>query len=172
MAMQVEQTTESASALRLARFTGSFAGKLDAKGRVVVPTEFRAQLGSPDVWVFPSLTDEVLQLGPQRLVDDLLSLVSGNDVYDEDRWLLEEQITSGALRLTIDDTGRISLPKEFQAHAKLDGAVGFAGRDWHFVLAPKSYLDAQRERAAAAALRNRDTLKARQLPSVRGGSKS
>lgn len=171
MAVQDQQTTKSDSALRAARFTGSFTGKLDAKGRVVIPTEFRAQLSAPEVWVFPSLTDAVLQLGPQRMVDDLLELVSGNDVYDEDRWLLEEQITGGTLRLSIDDTGRASLPKEFQLHAELSGAVGFAGRDWHFILAPKSFLDAQREKAAAAALRNRDTLKARQLPSVRGGRK-
>lgn len=172
MTVQGEQTIESASALDAARFTGSFAGKLDAKGRVVIPTEFRAQLGRPEVWVFPSLTDDLLQLGPQSMIDDLLDLVSGNDVYDEDRWLLEEQITGGTVRLSIDDTGRVSLPKELQLHAHLEGAVAFAGRDWHFVLALKSHHDSQRERAAAAALRHRDTLKARQLPSVRAGKKS
>lgn len=171
MAAEEAELSVQGGALGAARFTGRYLGKVDAKGRVVIPTEFRQRLGASEVYAFPSLTDEVLQLGPAGMVEDLLAAVAGHDVYDEDRWLLEEEITAGVLRLGIDDTGRVSLPKELRAFAKLEGPVGFSGRGWHFVLASAPALDDQRAKAREAALRNKETLRVRMLPSVQAGRK-
>lgn len=165
------QIVERHDALRAARFSGRFDGKLDSKGRIVVPADFRQLLAAPQIHVFQSLTEPVIQCGPASLMDDLLEAVAGQDVYDEDRWALEDEITGGVQPLPIDDTGRTSLPKDFREFAKLEGPIAFAGRGWHFILAPKAYLDDRRARAREAADRNRDTLRARMLPSVQAGRK-
>ncbi|MEM9809686.1 MAG: hypothetical protein AAF788_00515 [Pseudomonadota bacterium] len=161
-----ESLAHQAVDARPSRFTGRYPGKVDAKGRIVVPPEFRAQLGKPELFLFPSLIEPVLQGGDERLVDDLLDALSGLDVYDEERWVLEEEITSGVMRLGIDDTGRASVPKDLRTHGGLEGSIAFAGRGQHFILARTDYLDARREAARAAALKNRETLKARTLPSI------
>lgn len=171
MAAEGEVLAAGISARSAARFTGRYPGRLDAKGRVVIPTEFRQRLEAAEVYCFASLTEGVVQCGGSDLVDQLLETVRGQDVYDEDRWALEEAITAGVLRLSIDDTGRAVLPRSLKDHAGLDGPAGFAGRGQHFVLARADYLDARAEAAKAAALRNRDTLRARMLPSVQAGRK-
>lgn len=158
-------------ALGPARFTGRYSGRIDTKGRVLIPPEFRQRLGASEVYAFPSMTGAAIQLGPESLVDDLLAAVAGHDVYDEDRWLLEDEITGGVQRLGIDETGRVSLPKELRTHAGLDGPLGFAGRGWHFVLATAEALDRQRAKAREAAARHQETLRARMLPSVQAGRK-
>ncbi|NNU15058.1 hypothetical protein HK107_01805 [Parvularcula sp. ZS-1/3] len=172
MATVEGQVTERGDLRAAARFTGRFPGKLDTKSRVVIPTEFRQQLVAPEVYAFPSLTEDVLQLGTAEMLADLLEAIAGQDVYDEDRWLIEEEITAGVLRLAIDETGRVSLPKNLREHAKLSGPVGFAGRGRHFILADAAWLEARRLKARQAAGRHAETLRARSLPSVQSGRKS
>ncbi|MEO1040784.1 MAG: hypothetical protein AAFX52_00705 [Pseudomonadota bacterium] len=150
-----------------ARFTGRYAGKIDAKGRIVVPPEFRQRLQNNEIFVFPHFDEPLLQCGDDQLVNDLLSALGGLDEFDEDRAILEEEITGGVMRLGIDDTGRTSLPKSLGEHAALEGALGFAGRGQHFVLGTAAYLDQRRDIARAAATKHRETLRARMLPSVR-----
>ena len=150
-----------------ARFTGRYAGKLDAKGRIVVPPEFRQRLQNGEVFVFPHFDEPLLQCGDDQLVHDLLSMLGGLDEFDDDRAMLEEEITGGVMRVGIDDTGRASLPKTLRDHAGLEGPLGFAGRGQHFVLGTAAYLDSRREAARAAAAKHRETLRARMLPSVR-----
>jgi len=154
-----------------ARFTGRYPGKVDSKGRIVIPAEFRQRLGTPEVFCFPSLVEPVLQCGPAALVDDLLEAVAGMDVYDEERWAIEEEITGGVMRLAIDDTGRAILPKDLKIHAEIEGPAGFAGRGRHFVLATADYLDIRKRRGRELAVGHRETLRARMLPSVSAGRK-
>jgi MraZ protein len=164
---QVMQRT--ADAATKPRFTGRFAGKVDTKGRIVIPNDFRRELPGQEVHCFVSLIEPALQCGPASLLDDLLKMTSGLDVYDEERWALEEEITAGIMRLSIDETGRVSLPKAMREDAALDGGIGFVGRGRHFVVAGESHLAARRDAARRAASHHRDTLRARMLPSVSGG---
>jgi DNA-binding transcriptional regulator/RsmH inhibitor MraZ len=154
------------------RFTGRYPAKVDAKGRISIPGDFRAKLAAPSVFVFRHFSEPLLQMGPPSLLDDLLAAVAGQDVYDEDRWLLEDEITEGTQELAIDETGRVSLPKDLRAEIGLEGAALFGGRGRHFVLGSEEYLARARTRAREAAGRHRDTLKARMLPSVQAGRQS
>jgi MraZ protein len=151
------------------RFTGRFSAKLDAKGRISIPAEFRAKLPSASVFVFRHFSEPLLQMGPPSLLDDLLAAVAGQDVYDEDRWLLEDEITEGTQEITIEENGRVSLPKALRDEIGLTGAATFGGRGRHFVLGAEETLERSRGRAREAAQRHRDTLRARMLPSVQAG---
>lgn len=164
-----EQVLAGEKARGLARFTGHYAGKLDAKGRVVIPTEFRQRLVLPEVYIFPSLTDDALQCGPSSMVEDLLDMAAGFDVYEDERRAIEEEIVGGTMRLPIDDTGRCSLPKDLQEAGKIAGPIAFSGRGTHFLLADASFVQDRRALAREAAAKNRDTLRARMLPSVAKG---
>ncbi|MEM6913446.1 MAG: hypothetical protein AAF511_05665 [Pseudomonadota bacterium] len=150
-----------------ARFTGRYPGKIDAKGRIVVPPEFRQRLTNNEIFVFPHFDEPLLQCGDDHLVSDLLSALGGLDEFDDDRAILEEEITGGVMRIVIDETGRTGLPKLLRDHAALEGSLGFAGRGQHFVLGTAAYLDERRGAARAAAQKHRETLRARMLPSVR-----
>ncbi|MBB4659877.1 division/cell wall cluster transcriptional repressor MraZ [Parvularcula dongshanensis] len=166
-AVATERGGEAASARSAARFVGRAECKVDAKGRVSVPADFRRALGEGEpLYAFASLTDPVIECGGADLVGLLLSVVSNLDVYDEDRWAMEEAITEETQRLAFDDNGRIVLPPSLREHAVIEGQASFAGRGQRFVLAAPSFLADRRSLARAAAARHRDTLKARTLPSV------
>lgn len=168
VAVRREQTGMRAAS----RFVGRADCKVDAKGRVSVPADFRRALGEGrPLYALASLTDPVIECGGDDLVDLMLATISSLDVYDEDRWVMEEAVTEETQRLSFDENGRVILPVALREHAMIDGIAGFAGRGQRFVMATPGYLTQRRSAGRAAAARHRDTLKARTLTSVVAGRK-
>ena len=160
--------TRGEAALRApSRFVGRAEAKLDAKGRVSVPADLRRALGEGQpLYALASLTDPVIECGGDDLVVLQLEVIASLDVYDEDRWAMEEAVTEETQRLSFDDNGRVILPAILREHARLDGKVGFAGRGQKFVMACPDYLAERRSAGRAAAARHRETMKARSLASL------
>ena len=148
------------------RFVGRAEAKLDAKGRVSVPADLRRALGDGPLYALASLTDPVIECGGDDLIGLLLEVIASLDVYDEDRWAMEEAVTEETQRLAFDDGGRVILPAALREHAGLSGQVGFAGRGQKFLMAAPGWLAERRKAGRDAAARHRDTFKARSLPSV------
>ena len=159
-------TTAKPRASSAARFVGRAEAKLDAKGRVSVPADFRRVIGEGPLYACASLTDPVIECGGEGLVDLLLATIAALDVYDEDRWAMEEAILEETQRLPFDENGRVILPKDLRAHALLGGQAGFAGRGQRFVIASPDLLAERRAAGRAAAARHKETFRARSLPSV------
>ena len=159
-------TTAKPRASSAARFVGRAEAKLDAKGRLSAPADFRRVIGEGPLYACAALTDPVIECGGEGLVDLLLTTIAALDVYDEDRWAMEEAILEETQRLPFDENGRVILPKDLRAHAMLEGQVGFAGRGQRFVIASPALLAERRAAGRAAAARHRDTFRARSLPSV------
>lgn len=161
------QTRGTASLRAPARFVGRAEAKLDAKGRVSVPADFRKALPEGDaLYACASLTDPVLECGGADLIALQLEVIASIDVYDEDRWAMEEAVTTDTQRLSFDDNGRVILPLALRQHAGFEGQVGFAGRGQRFVMATPAWLDERAAAGRAAAARHRETIKARSLASV------
>ena len=159
-------TTARPSATSAARFVGRAEAKIDAKGRVSVPADFRRVIGDGPLYACASLTDAVIECGGADLVDLLLATIASLDVYDEDRWAMEEAVLEETQRLPIEETGRVILPKGLREHAMLDAQAGFAGRGQRFLIAAPALLAERRAAGRAAAARHKDTFRARSLPSI------
>lgn len=152
-------------------FAGRYAGKIDAKGRVILPAPFRQKL-SGEVYVFPSLTEPVVQIGDEALHDLVLRAVKGLEAVDSlDRRLtaLENYVLHRLQAVGVDDAGRVILPADLRAHGRLDGALAFAGRGQHFILASAAYLDQHDAEAEALGAEFTETLAALMRPTLRGG---
>ncbi len=166
-AVAVERAGEALQARSAARFVGRAECKVDAKGRVSVPADFRRALGEgAPLYALVSLTDPVIECGGEDLIGLMLGVIASLDVYDEDRWAMEEAVTEETQRLAFDENGRIVLPPALREHAGLEGQVGFAGRGQRFLMASPDYLSARLSAGRDAARRYRETLKARTLASV------
>lgn len=158
--------TRQGAARAPSRFVGRAEAKLDAKGRLSVPADFRRALGEGPLYACASLTDAVIECGGEDLIGLQLDVIASLDVYDEDRWAMEEAVTEETQRLAFDDNGRVIVPAVLREHASLSGQVGFAGRGQRFVIAQPEWLAERRSAGRAAAARHRDTIKARSLASV------
>lgn len=118
-----------------ALFLGSHTNKIDTKGRIATPADFRKALDLAAFSGFvcvPSLTGPFLDCGGLDLLSRLQSRLDGMDPYDPDRDAMEIALMGRARKLLLDKDGRTILPKPFVAHAKLDGEACFVGRGDYF----------------------------------------
>jgi MraZ protein len=94
-------------------FLSTFEKQLDAKRRIVVPVEYRAQSSGPfdGVICFPSIEADCIEGGDQALFDRYMKVINELEFGDPVRTALETSILGGIHRLNFDVAGRITLPE-------------------------------------------------------------
>lgn len=146
-----------------ALFLGSHINKIDAKGRIAAPADFRKAL---DLKAFngffctPSLTGPYLDCGGGDLIERLQAMIAALDPYDPDREALNEALLGEGRRVPFDSDGRFILPQHLRDHARLDGQVYFVGLGDSFQIRSAEGAEerkaavAERARAALSKLKN------------------
>lgn len=112
-------------------FTSEYPFKIDRKGRLSVPAEFRtvlAQQSSPGLVLMPAFGELALDgCGVDRL-QALSEAIDDPEVYETDEEREEAELLFGlSKQLQFDSEGRILLPEEMRAHAGLSDAVVYVG---------------------------------------------
>jgi MraZ protein len=94
-------------------FLSTFEKQLDAKRRIVVPQEFRAQTAGPfdGVFCFPSIEADCIEGGGKALFDRYSVLIEELEFGDPIRSALEQSVFGGMAQLSYDTAGRITLPE-------------------------------------------------------------
>lgn len=129
---------------------------VDAKNRVSVPADFRAQLTTDPhaaIYAFPHFHGPYLECGGQAFIDRYARDIARLKRFDPLRRTMEVVVLGAARRLDFDANGRIVLPKDFKDHAGIDKRVIFVGcgtrfEIWSAEKHAERMTDA-RERAAA-----------------------
>ncbi len=131
-------------------FTSTYTNRVDKKGRVSVPAPFRATLpdGDQSVAAFPSLISRAIEgfdYGYLEHISDRLNnfdmLVSPRQKQDPAAKILSRSIT-----LSIDNDGRMVLPREFMKHAGIADRAVFVGLGRTFqIWGPEEYTAAMAE---------------------------
>ena len=108
-------------------FMSTISGKIDAKGRVSVPSVFRsaisaqngaAQSGaSQGIFVYPSFTENAIEGGGHTLMNDIGAMVERLNLFAEERDALAASLFADSHHLNFDADGRVSLPAALLAHA-------------------------------------------------------
>jgi len=111
-------------------FLSTFINKIDKRGRVSVPAQFRAVLGSdaPGIVVFRSLQLEALEGCSIPHLELLSRSLEKIDLAPETYELIETTIFGGSVQLPFDSEGRITLPPHMAAAAGIKEDVAFVGR--------------------------------------------
>ena len=104
---------------------GHFNCKLDAKGRLMLPSEFREQMGEQAEEGFvlrPSLFDhsQVLDLYPRKDWEEQQEKLRGKfNVYDEEGIEALRFLNEGVRYVKLDTNGRLQIPKELMERGGL-----------------------------------------------------
>lgn len=141
----------------MALFTSEFSFKVDRKGRVSVPADYRAALSTQafqGIVAIPVLGELALDgYGHDRL-EMLARSLDDPELYSDEERDEAEMLFSLARRLPFDGEGRILLPEECLSHAGITDQVVYAGLGPSFRLwNPEAYAAHKariRERAAAS----------------------
>lgn len=116
-------------------FVGTYENKVDAKGRVSLPSAFRDVLtmgGGGNFYVFPSPTVHALEAGGE----DLIAFIA--DSMEENAPMFSEQertmsfIMANARPVSYDKTGRFVLPEELAKFGNIDDKAIFVGNGKRF----------------------------------------
>ncbi|MGD1879382.1 MAG: division/cell wall cluster transcriptional repressor MraZ [Kiloniellaceae bacterium] len=152
----------------MAIFIGTFENKVDAKGRVSVPAQFRQALaGQPfnGIAAFRSHRADAVEGCGMDFMEQMIARVGELDLFAADSDDLATTIFSDSQQLTFDSTGRIQLPENFRAHAGITDKAAFVGMGQLFQIWEPGKLEAHK---AASRQRARDQRLT--LPAAGGGA--
>lgn len=110
-------------------FTGRYDSKLDSKGRLVLPSKFKAQLpedGGNEL-VIQQGFEPHLNIFPMLEFRKVMSKVSGLSDFNEENRQLQLNFFSSIATVELDDNGRFLIQKNMLSYAQLQKEVVLIG---------------------------------------------
>ncbi|MGC4021358.1 MAG: division/cell wall cluster transcriptional repressor MraZ [Cyclobacteriaceae bacterium] len=109
-------------------FTSEYECKLDAKGRLVLPSRIKSQL--PDdsrELVIRRGFEQCLIIYPLVEFKKVFSKISGLNEFNEENRKLQRNFLSGVVTVELDGNGRFLIPKNMLTYANIDKDVMLVG---------------------------------------------
>lgn len=114
----------------MSQFLGTHQNRLDSKGRVSVPAQFRAVLRAADelsVVLRPSHRHPCIEGWPAAAFAELAAPLDTLDLFSDSHEDMQAAIYGDAYPVEPDKEGRIVVPDLLKQHAGLTEAVAFMG---------------------------------------------
>ena len=109
-------------------FAGKYESKLDAKGRLVLPSRIKSQLpeGSSELVIRIGF-EQCLVLYPMVEFKKVLSKISGLGEFNKEYRKFQRDFFSGTAQVEMDGNGRFLIPKNMLSFAELEKDVVLVG---------------------------------------------
>lgn len=136
------------------RFVSNYTNRLDAKGRVSIPAQFRAVLardGYEGLCVLPSLDQKVLDAGGNALFSEIDRLLESFAPYSPERDEMSTALLGTSEILKLDAEGRVILTETLKSYAGITDQVTFVGHGHKFQIWEPETFRAHLEEARAKA---------------------
>jgi MraZ protein len=146
----------------VALFLSTFTNKVDAKGRVSVPAQFRASLVNDNystMVVYESFINQCIEGCDIERIKKISESIDNLEPFSEERDAFATTVLGGSVQLSIDGDGRVILPENLLKTAKIMDNAVFVGKGSTFeIWEPKSF-DIYLEKAKAEAKLKRNMLR-------------
>ncbi len=124
-------------------FTGEYRHAVDDKGRIAVPSRFRAQLAGNVVvarWL-----DACLAIFPMAAWDEVSAKLASLPMTDPNARLLQRRLFAGAFETELDRQGRVLVPQNLREVTGLEAeALVLGSRDHAEIWAPARWAEYSR----------------------------
>jgi MraZ protein len=134
-------------------FHSTYVNKIDRKGRVSVPADFRAVLtrrGSTKVVLYPAVHFSAIEGAGEDYLTEVNRQIEALPAFSRERDDLIDAIMPGIQQLSFDSEGRVVLPEILIAHAKLGEIAAFVGRGQSFQIWTPEALERRQAEARAS----------------------
>lgn len=138
----------------MALFLSTFENKVDTKGRVSVPSQFRSMLHGQDfsgIVLYESSINKCIEGCSIDRIQKFSEAIDDLDPTSRERDAFAAVILGGAAQLPFDSDGRVILPKNLMEFANIKDKAVFIGKGQTFeVWEPdlfKEYVEKVREQA-------------------------
>ena len=115
----------------MALFLSTFTNKVDSKGRVSVPAQFRASLVKKDfsgIVVYESFVNDCIEGCDIERIKKISESIDNLDPFSEERDAFATTVLGGSVQLSMDNEGRVVLPESLLKTAKIKDSVVFLGK--------------------------------------------
>lgn len=143
-------------------FMDTITNKVDAKGRVSLPSDYRAIVKelSTEIVCYRSLSAPCIEGCLEETLDKLATEIENStDFFSETQDNLTNLIFGDAKRFPFDSTGRIVLTDKLLQHAGITDAAVFVGKGRKFQIWSPENWAREEARIRAEVLKNRPVLK-------------
>ena len=127
----------------MAALIGRHINRIDKKGRISVPKQFRDALsdqGFPGIYVYPSFKNPVIEACGEEFIQRIVASLDDLELFSDEQDDLASTILENSHQLLYDTEGRIVLPKAILKHANIKFEAVFVGRGNRFqVWEPSAY---------------------------------
>ena len=127
----------------MALFLSTFENKVDTKGRVSVPSQFRSMLHGQDfsgIVLYESSINDCIEGCSIERIQKLSEAIDDLDPTSRERDAFAAVILGGAAQLPFDTDGRVVLPKNLMEFAGIKDKAVFIGKGQTFeVWEPKKF---------------------------------
>ena len=118
-------------------FVSTYTNKIDAKGRVSIPAQFRAVLavdGFEGIYCCPTLDRQAIDAGGNRFREAIRASLANFEPFSEDHEFLSTTLIGESEVLKVDSEGRVVLTDTIREHAGLGERVTLVGQGYKFQL--------------------------------------
>ena len=143
-------------------FMDTIVNKVDAKGRVSLPSDYRAIVKelSTEIVCYRSLSAPCIEGCLEDTLDKLATdIENSTDFFSETQDNLTNLIFGDAKRFTFDSTGRIVLTDKLLKHAQITDTAVFVGKGRKFQIWNPQNWEKEEKRIREEVMKNRPTLK-------------
>ena len=144
-------------------FMDTIFNKVDAKGRVSLPSDYRAIVKelSTEIVCYRSLSAPCIEGCLEETLDKLATdIENATDFFSETQDNLTTLIFGDAKRFTFDSTGRIVLTEKLLQHAQISDTAVFVGKGRKFQIWNPENWAKEEARIRAEVMAHRPVLKA------------
>jgi MraZ protein len=142
----------------MSHFTGTHRAKLDKKGRVSFPAQYRTifgQIGNNEVYLRRHHRNASIEGFPRSRLDKMAADLAPLNDYSEESEDARLALFADSTLVTYDSEGRFSMPQEHAEYAQLGETIVFAGLGEFFLIMDDA---AYQRRIEEARQRNRPGL--------------
>lgn len=144
------------------RFLSHATNRIDAKGRVSVPSIFRAVLAQRDIrelYCFQDFVFPAISVGGPDLLDRFETQTGGEDPFSAQANEMSLLIHGGGVFMKLDQEGRLMITEFIRDFTGISTDVTFVGRSDHFQLwEPATFAERQRQAREASRLRGQGSM--------------
>jgi len=127
----------------VALFLSTFINKIDSKGRISVPVQFRASLVNESfsgMVVYESFINDCIEGCDIERIKKLSESIDNLDPFSEERDAFATSVLGGSSQLTIDGDGRVILPENLLKKVQIKDVAVFVGKGSTFeIWQPKKF---------------------------------
>lgn len=143
-------------------FLSRYTNKIDKKGRVSIPSGYRAALTNQNfngIIVYPSFKNDCIEACSMSHLEELSKIIQNLDPYSDERDAFETIVLGEAVQLQFDNEGRVVLPSYLMEQVGIESQGCFVGKGLVFEIWNPEKFEEHRRSAKQLAQEKRFILK-------------